>query len=440
LVCRLRTISHSERKFSCRAYTSRHEQALDAPPLLHCGLEVLPGDIIVNGFDVTHQRSDANFQYGTMSLPLDDLDAAAEAIIGREFPADNFRLTDIVATAAPYHLINTALNVPGSSFANRRGRNADFFIFSRRYVGSEATGYVATDAAEDVTDGLNVGTAMAISGAAAAPNMGTASLRPLSPTIAFFNIRLGRWLRHPLGIIKLSGSSGWVRWWRGKPGPLYLLREAFFKSGSNITDLETEQPASSGFVFLTDGGHIENLGIYELLRRRCALIIAVDGEADPEFIAGSLVQLERFAQIDLGTRIMMDWKEIGERSRLVTENLANLINARFAGPHVALGRIDYPPLAPGGNRQQGVLIYIKASLSGDENDYILSYKAAHPRFPQESTMEQLFTEEQVEVYRALGEHIASRFMRGEDAASPNDPARAPLIALIKRLIPEMNPI
>jgi AraC-like DNA-binding protein len=58
----------------------------NASPLLHCGLEVLPGDIVVNGFDVTHQRSDANFHYGTMSLPLDDLDAAAEAIIGRELP------------------------------------------------------------------------------------------------------------------------------------------------------------------------------------------------------------------------------------------------------------------------------------------------------------------------------------------------------------------
>jgi AraC-like DNA-binding protein len=58
----------------------------NSSPLLHCGLEVLPGDIVVNGFDVTHQRSDANFHYGTMSLPIDDLDAAAEAIIGREFP------------------------------------------------------------------------------------------------------------------------------------------------------------------------------------------------------------------------------------------------------------------------------------------------------------------------------------------------------------------
>ena len=58
----------------------------NSSPLLHCGLEVFPGDIIVNGFDVTHQRSDTNFHYGTMSLPLDDLDAAAEAIVGCEFP------------------------------------------------------------------------------------------------------------------------------------------------------------------------------------------------------------------------------------------------------------------------------------------------------------------------------------------------------------------
>ena len=54
-------------------------------PFLHCGLEVLPGDIVVNRSDVVHQRSGANLHYGTMSLPIDDLDAAAEAILGREF-------------------------------------------------------------------------------------------------------------------------------------------------------------------------------------------------------------------------------------------------------------------------------------------------------------------------------------------------------------------
>jgi AraC-like DNA-binding protein len=58
----------------------------NSSPLLHCGLEVVPGDIVVNRFDVIHQRSNANLHYGTMSLPIDDLDAAAEAIIGRELP------------------------------------------------------------------------------------------------------------------------------------------------------------------------------------------------------------------------------------------------------------------------------------------------------------------------------------------------------------------
>ena len=108
-------------------------------------------------------------------------------------------------------MINTALNVPGSKFANRRGRNADFFVFSQRYIGSEATGYVETRAAEVTVDGLNIGTAMAISGAAAAPNMGMASIRPLSPTIALLNVRLGRWIRHPLDIFnrnaKLEGEK-----------------------------------------------------------------------------------------------------------------------------------------------------------------------------------------------------------------------------------------
>jgi hypothetical protein len=245
--------------------------------------------------------------------------------------ADNFALSDIKTDYAPYHLLNAALNVPGSSYANRRGRNADFFIFSKNFVGSEATGYVRTDLAEEVNDGLNIGTAMAISGAAAAPNMGVASLRPLSATIALFNIRLGRWLRHPLITLKEAGRSGIVTWWKGKPGPFYLLREAFFKSGTNVVDPETEEPVSSGFVFLTDGGHIENLGIYELLKRRCALILAIDGEADPEMTSSSLVQLERFARIDLGTQLVLNWEPIGSRSRAARRKLSIARSMRNMG-------------------------------------------------------------------------------------------------------------
>jgi hypothetical protein len=330
--------------------------------------------------------------------------------------ADNFALSDISNSCAPYHLLNAALNVPGSKFANRRGRNADFFLFSRNFVGSEATGYVPTAMAEKVNDGLNIGTAMAISGAAAAPNMGMASMRPLSATIALLNVRLGRWLRHPLDTVRDAGKSELARWWSGKPGPLYLLREAFFKSGANVVDPATEAPRSTGFVFLTDGGHIENLGIYELLRRRCAVIIAVDGEADAEMKASSLVQLERFARIDLGTRITIDWEPIAARSRAVSAEVKARTVTPQPGPHVAIGLIDYPGVGDG-PRETGVLVYIKASLSGDENDYVMAYKAAHPSFPHESTMDQLFSEDQFEAYRALGEHITRRFLAGADIPS-----------------------
>jgi len=328
--------------------------------------------------------------------------------------ADRFMLSQIVPKASPYHLINAALNVPGSRFANRRGRNADFFLFSKRFVGSELTGYVDTRFAEIAMDGLDAGTAMAISGAAAAPNMGIVSMRPLSPTIALLNIRLGRWMRHPYDIVKYAKTSKRMQWWRGRPGPTRLLSEAFFKSGTDVRERNPNNDGDAGFVFLTDGGHVENLGVYELLRRRCSLIAAVDAEADPDYNFSSLVQLERFARIDLGTRIVLDWPPIGERSRLVSQTFKKGERWSQAGPHVAIGLIDYPPVTPNGARERGVLIYIKCSMSGDENDYVADYKRRNPEFPQESTLEQLFSEEQLEAYRALGEHIGRRFCRGED--------------------------
>jgi len=67
------------------------------------------------------------------------------------------------------------------------------------------------------------------------------------------------------------------------PGPLYLLLEAFSKSGTAVTQAD-DKKKNSGFIFLTDGGHIDNLGIYELFRRRCRLIIAIDAEADPKLL------------------------------------------------------------------------------------------------------------------------------------------------------------
>src|SRR5262249_52736573 len=81
--------------------------------------------------------------------------------------------------------------------ANRRGRNADFFIFSPEFIGSSATQYVKTKEFEDDVKELDLATAMAVSGAAASANMGASSIKALTPTLAILNVRLGYWVANP---------------------------------------------------------------------------------------------------------------------------------------------------------------------------------------------------------------------------------------------------
>ncbi len=111
--------------------------------------------------------------------------------------------------------------------------------------------------------------------------------------------------------------------------------------------------------------------------------------------------LQRFARIDLGVRINLPWPEIRDATMRVSDEFARDGKVTHpGGPHCAVGQIDYPD---GG---RGILVYIKSSLTGDESDYVLNYKARHSLFPHESTGDQFFSEEQFEVYRALGFHAA----------------------------------
>ena len=309
-------------------------------------------------------------------------------------PVDRFKLSEISYIHTPYHLINTALNIQGSKYANRRGRNADFFIFSPKFIGSGATKYVRTEVFEDEVDELDLATAMAVSGAAASSNMGANSIKALTPTLAILNVRLGFWMANPRQLALDHKPTSFF-------DQLYFLQELF--------GLMRE---SSETVYLTDGGHIENLGIYELLRRRCQLIIAVDAEADPEMAFRSLVALQRYARIDLGVLIALPWAEIRDGTRAASEEIAKSgglpPHAAPHGPHCAVGEIIYP------QNQKGILLYIKSSITGDENDYIVDYKRRFPSYPHETTADQLFSEEQFEAYRALGFHAVNELFLGND--------------------------
>src|SRR5262249_9880421 len=74
-----------------------------------------------------------------------------------------------------------------------------------------------------------------------------------------------------------------------------------------------------------------------------------------------------------------------------------------SGGHCAVGRIRYDAVDPGA--PDGVLLYLKASLTGDEPVDVVNYAKAHADFPNESTANQWFSEAQFESYRALGQHM-----------------------------------
>ena len=150
---------------------------------------------------------------------------------------------------------------------------------------------------------------------------------------------------------------------------------------------------------------------------------------------GSFNVLVRYALIDLGVRIDLPWQKITDRTKATGKAIDEKGDApKCAGPHVAVGDICYP----GGRR--GILIYIKSSLTGDENDYIFHYKKRYGAFPQETTLDQLFSEEQFEAYRALGFHAAYRFFDRWDLFAYREPEEKPSAVDDLKFLDEFFPL
>jgi hypothetical protein len=193
----------------------------------------------------------------------------------------------------------------------------------------------------------------------------------LTALLTFLNARLGFWIRHP-------GSDRAF----GTPGFGCLMREM---TGIGMSEKQA-------WLNLSDGGHVENMAVYELLRRRCKYIICVDGEADPAGVFPGLITLVRHAQIDFGVTIEADLDELRPDP-----------GTRFSRSHAIFCRIRYP--AQGSRpKEVGLLLYIKLSLTGNEPELLKRYRTAHAEFPNQTTLDQFFDEEQFEAYRELGVH------------------------------------
>ena len=274
---------------------------------------------------------------------------------------------------APYHLINATLNLPASRSPVLRDRRGDFFLFSKCWTGAPSVSYRPTSEWKTTGSELDLATAMAISGAAVSPRMGLVSAPNMSALLTLLNIRLGYWIANP----QRSAT--------GAPSFLCLLREM---TGFGMTE-------KSDWLNLSDGGHIENMGLYELLRRRCKFIVCVDGEADPRSTFDGQITVVRHAQIDFGIQIeprLDDFRPDPE--------------SRLSRTHAQLFRIHYPESGQGRPAALGLMLYLKLSLTGDEAELLKRYRMIHPDFPHQSTLDQFYDEEQFEAYRQLGVHVA----------------------------------
>jgi hypothetical protein len=325
--------------------------------------------------------------------------------IGESALGDDVRLTDLknCAKGAPYHLINTTLNLVGARDLATALRSSAYFTLSKRFCGCPRTGYRPTELYMCGT--LSLGTAIAISGAAASPNMGSRS-----PTAAgamlmtLLNVRLGYWAPTPdQPYWKMPQARLW---------PVYMVEELL----SQTNDL-------GSYCYLTDGGHFDNTGLYSLVERGCRFIVLADCGADPYLSFADLGEAIRRCRIDFGTQIQLDLSSLTQESPTV---------------HFARGTIRYSPKHAASlgwgeeEKKDGELVLVKPILARDATVDVQNYQRQNNAFPQQSTIDQFFDEAQFESYRALGELSARRAsvaigqMMGADVPVGGDAPAGPI--------------
>jgi Patatin-like phospholipase len=296
-------------------------------------------------------------------------------------------------TFSLFHVVNITLNLVQAKRLAWQQRKAESFTVSALHCGAAYKGFrPSVEYGGGSPFGLSLGTAMAISGAAASPNMGYHSSPSITLLLALFNVRLGWWLGNP-------GPEGEKTY--KDEGPATAIVPLVEETFGQTTD---DKP----YVYLSDGGHFENLGLYEMVRRRCRFIVSIDAGCDPEFTFVDLGNAVRKIFIDLGIRIRFKGLD-----KLKNRPAAEQLNAADGKiPYYAVGKINYRDAD--GDCEDGWILYIKPAIHGTDTEGagVRSYATAQKTFPHESTADQWFSESQFESYRSLGLDIMSSILRG----------------------------
>ncbi len=295
--------------------------------------------------------------------------------------SDNFQMHCLDPELKPLHVVNATLNLVSSKRLAWQQRKAESFTVTPLHCGSYNLGY-RPSLNYGGPDGISLGTAVAISGAAASPNMGYNSSPVIGFIMTLFNARLGAWLGNP-------GKAGAKTWRQEGPTSAIasIVREAFGLTND-----------ASAYVYLSDGGHFENLGIYEMVRRRCRYIVVSDSGCDNKFAFEDLGNALRKIRIDM--KIPVDFED------------GSFQSLREKSRRCAIARIRYSLVDD--TREDGFLLYIKPMVRGNEPPDVVSYQTNHADFPHQSTADQFFDESQTESYRMLGLLTVDEICRGWD--------------------------
>lgn len=327
---------------------------------------------------------------------------------------DDFPLAELLPDGTsgydgPYQLLGINLNlVKGEELAWQQRKGASF-VFSPLYTGFGGAADTPPDKVGfrptrdyDMPGGISLGMALAISGAAVSPSMGQGTTSAMAFLLTVFDARLGWWLGNPLK------DKAWSR--VGPDVGLFRLLAELFAGTDD----------KSNYVYLSDGGHFDNMGLYELVRRRCRFIIASDGGADLERTFGGLANAIRKCRTDFGVPISieLDGFQFGEPDE-------------YGQVHGAVGTIHYDAVDPGA--PNGTLLFLKTILTGDEPTDVLNYQAANPEFPNQSTADQFFDESQFESYRALGFHTVEKVFESVAGGKPDQLSREELCRALEEV-------
>jgi hypothetical protein len=310
----------------------------------------------------------------------------------------------------PFPIFCSTLNLTFGEDLAWQERKGASFVFTPLFSGYDVSwtemretgkplnfnGYVDTATYAYPNPGIHMSTAVAISGAAVSPNMGFHTNPATAFLLTIFNVRLGWWLRNPRTINQdgtALGSQEEIREDRKHRLLLdkYPRPSPHFSLLALTRELLGETNDASNYVYLTDGAHFDNMGLYELVRRRCRYIVVCDLEEDGQLQFDGIGMAIRKCRTDFGVEIDLDLRP-----------LEHIGDTQLSKVHCVTGTIRYPE-NPG---VTGTIVYIKSTLTGDEPADILNYKKEHASFPHDTTANQWFTESQFESYRRLGHHVA----------------------------------